>query len=77
MEKTTGGLYLYCTWKHQKLHRKDWQIFLKQNLLVAPSFLYCNQCQSMRLNYAHLATYPLEEFKQRLAHCTSILSAKR
>nr|WP_248630030.1 PLP-dependent aminotransferase family protein [Enterococcus cecorum] len=77
VEKTTGGLYLYCTWKHQKLHRKDWQIFLNQNLLVAPSFLYCNQCQSMRLNYAHLATYPLEEFKQRLAHCTAALLAKR
>lgn len=77
VQQTSGGLYLYCTWKHQKLHRKDWQIFLKQNLLVAPSFLYCNQCQSMRINYTHLATYPLEEFKRRLAYCTTTLLSKR
>lgn len=49
-----GGIYVYLTWRHQVLTRKDWEIFLQEKLLVAPSFLFGNDTMSMRVNYTRM-----------------------
>lgn len=30
ISKIEGGIYVYFTWRHQKLFRKDWDIFLRE-----------------------------------------------
>ena len=69
----TGGLYYWLTWKHQPLTRKDWQLFLDENLLIAPSFLFSSDTMSVRINYTRLTTIDLEQFKQTMSHVTNKL----
>ncbi|MDU6523937.1 MAG: aminotransferase class I/II-fold pyridoxal phosphate-dependent enzyme, partial [Enterococcus sp.] len=61
-----GGLYVYLTWRHQKLSRKDWSIFLREKLLVAPSFLFSNDTMAMRVNYTRLTKQDRQQFFKRL-----------
>jgi len=49
-----GGIYVYFTWRHQKLTRTDWEIFLREKLLIAPAFLFSNDTMAMRVNYTRL-----------------------
>lgn len=61
-----GGLYVYLTWQHQKLSRKDWSIFLREKLLVAPSFLFSNDTMAMRVNYTRLTKQDRQQFFKKL-----------
>lgn len=65
-----GGLYYWLTWKHQKLSRKQWSDFLKEGLLVAPSFLFSNDSQSVRINYTRLSSDQYAEFRERFKRIT-------
>lgn len=69
-----GGFYLYLTWKGQSLKRNDWQLFLKNKLLIAPSFLYSKNKQAFRLNYAHLARRHQKAFSEKFTQITNELS---
>lgn len=68
-----GGLYYWLTWRHQDLSRTDWQLFLQEKLLVAPSFLFSNETLSVRMNYSRLDSNDLATFKQRFARITTLL----
>lgn len=68
-----GGLYLWLTWQKQALKRRDWQLFLKEGLLVAPGFLFGEQMQSMRLNYTRISEQDLPLFTQQITNLTQLL----
>ena len=61
-----GGIYVYFTWRHQKLTRTDWEIFLKEKLLIAPAFLFSNDTMAMRVNYTRLKEGTREQFFLKL-----------
>ncbi|MBO0459949.1 PLP-dependent aminotransferase family protein [Enterococcus hulanensis] len=61
-----GGIYVYFTWRHQKLTRTDWEIFLKEKLLIAPAFLFSNDTMAMRVNYTRLTERTREKFFSKL-----------
>lgn len=62
ISKIEGGIYVYLTWRHQHLTRKDWEIFLQEKLLIAPSFLFSNDTMSMRVNYTRMSKKTRQEF---------------
>lgn len=66
-----GGLYYWLTWQHQPLTRKDWQFFLEENVLLAPSFLFSSDTMSVRINYTQLSSDELMLFKQKLITITN------
>lgn len=68
--KIQGGLYYWLTWQHQPLTRKDWKIFLEENLLLAPSFLFSNDTMSVRINYTRLSHEELSIFVKKLTQIT-------
>lgn len=61
-----GGIYVYFTWRHQKLTRTDWEIFLREKLLIAPAFLFSNDTMAMRVNYTRLTEGTREHFFLKL-----------
>jgi len=69
----SGGLYYWLTWQHQTLTRKDWQLFLEENLLIAPAFLFSSDTMSVRINYTRIASDDLENFKHKLSIITQRL----
>ena len=69
----SGGLYYWLTWQHQTLTRKDWQIFLEENLLIAPAFLFSSDTMSVRINYTRIASADLELFKYKMSVITQRL----
>ncbi|GMA53572.1 GntR family transcriptional regulator [Alicyclobacillus contaminans] len=72
-----GGLYYWVTWRQKNLTRNDWQLFLKERLLVAPSFLFSNETSSMRINYTHLNEDNGKIFKQKLSSITRNLQKNK
>lgn len=62
ISKIEGGIYVYLTWRHQHLTRKDWEIFLQEKLLIAPSFLFSNDTMSMRVNYTRMSKKTRQKF---------------
>lgn len=70
-----GGLYYWLSWQHQKLTRNDWQSFLQEGLLVAPSFLFSNETSSMRINYTQLNKKNQEIFSKKLTTITAKLNS--
>jgi DNA-binding transcriptional MocR family regulator len=58
----SGGMYHWLTWKHQPLKRKDWDLFLAHNILLAPSFLFSNDTMSCRMNFTRLAKSQVTPF---------------
>lgn len=73
ISKIEGGLYVYFTWRHQKLKRKDWEIFLREKLLIAPSFLFSNDTMAMRVNYTRLTEQTQQHFFTKLQAITKEL----
>ncbi|MFC4719232.1 PLP-dependent aminotransferase family protein [Enterococcus lemanii] len=65
-----GGLYYWLTWKRQRLTRKDWNVFLEENLLLAPSFLFSNDTMAMRINYTRMSPEEIPLFQERLEQAT-------
>ena len=61
-----GGIYAYFKWRHQKLTRKEWEVFLKEKLLIAPAFLFSNDTMAMRINYTRLTEKNDLQFFEKL-----------
>lgn len=57
-----GGIYVYLTWRHQRLTRKDWDIFLREKLAIAPAFLFSNDTMAMRVNYTRMTEQTRQDF---------------
>lgn len=66
VSEINGGIYVYLTWRHQHLTRKDWEIFLREKLLIAPAFLFSNDTMAMRVNYTRMTKQTREQFFAKL-----------
>lgn len=66
ISKIDGGIYVYLTWKHQRLTRKDWEIFLREKIAIAPAFLFSNDTMAMRVNYTRLTKKTQKQFFDQL-----------
>ena len=71
-----GGMYVYLKWKHQKLTRKDWDIFIKHKVLIAPSFLFSSDTMAMRINYTRMDQHGQQVFFERLQKISTELRRK-
>lgn len=72
-QQTAGGLYLWLQWQHAPLKRKDWTLFLENDCLVAPAFLFSNDTNGFRLNYTRLSEHQLKLFCQQFSKITTQL----
>lgn len=62
-----GGFYIWAKWKQGKLQQKDWAVFLQEGLLIAPSFFFSENQDSIRINFSRVdeINFPLFETKLR------------
>lgn len=65
-----GGFYLWAKWKHGKLRQKDWAQFLQEGLLIAPSFFFSENQDSVRINFTRVDEATLPLFKAKLTKIT-------
>lgn len=72
-----GGLYVWLKWRHQKLTRKDWALFLEEKLLVAPSFLFSNDTMAMRVNYTRMTEEECRAFFVKLKKISGIIGGRK
>jgi DNA-binding transcriptional MocR family regulator len=70
IEPVQGGLYVWLTWRHHVLHRRDWQLFLNEKILISPSFIFSDDNQSFRINYTRLEESQMDSFIQSLQKIT-------
>lgn len=68
-----GGIYRWLTWRHRPLKRKDWELFLTHNILLAPSFLFSNDTIACRINYTHVTTEQLSDLIERFTRISQEL----
>ncbi|MEO1770814.1 PLP-dependent aminotransferase family protein [Candidatus Enterococcus ferrettii] len=76
-EEIDGGLYVWLKWRHQKLTRKDWGLFLQEKLLVAPSFLFSNDTMAMRVNYSRMTEEECYIFFVKLQKISEIIGGRK
>lgn len=71
-----GGYYLWLTYPHKRLTKKDYDLFIHQELLVMPSFLFGADSQSFRVNYANLEDQHLPRIMAKLKKILKIWEDK-
>ncbi|MBO0423535.1 PLP-dependent aminotransferase family protein [Enterococcus plantarum] len=69
-----GGFYIWATWKQGKLRPKDWTIFLQEGLLIAPSFFFSENQDSIRINFTRVDENNLLILKEKLRAVTQKIS---
>ncbi|MHC5217314.1 aminotransferase-like domain-containing protein [Enterococcus sp. LJL128] len=77
VERPQGGFYLWATFKRGKLSQKEWQFFLKEGLLVAPSFLFGASRESIRINFSRVSEAQLPDFQRKITAVTEKIVANR
>lgn len=65
-----GGYYIWARWRHGNLQPKDWALFLEEGLLIAPSFFFSENQDSMRINFSRVDEAMLPIFKAKLQKIT-------
>lgn len=65
-----GGFYIWAKWKKGKLQQKDWAIFLQEGLLVAPSFFFSENQESIRINFSRVDEANFPQFKTKIREIT-------
>lgn len=50
-----GGFYLWAHWRQGTLKPEDWQVFLREGVLVAPSVAFSEKRGSIRLNCSRIS----------------------
>ncbi|MDT2673984.1 aminotransferase-like domain-containing protein [Enterococcus dongliensis] len=76
ISKIDGGIYVYLTWRHQHLTRKDWEIFSREKVVIAPSFLFSNDTMAMRVNYTRMTAHMRQQFFLKLQKISKELRRK-
>ncbi|MGM0216986.1 PLP-dependent aminotransferase family protein [Enterococcus sp. AZ126] len=69
-----GGFYIWAKWKQGKLRGKDWSVFLQEGLLIAPSFSFSENQDSIRINFTRIDMETLPIFKEKLLKITKIIT---
>ncbi|EOT46419.1 MULTISPECIES: PLP-dependent aminotransferase family protein [Enterococcus] len=72
-QKIEGGIYYWITYTKRKLTRKDWQLFLDQQILLAPAFLFSHDTIACRINYTRMNTQDFKIFQTRFSDITTQL----
>lgn len=65
-----GGFYIWAKWKKGKLRPKDWAVFLQEGLLIAPSFFFSENQDSIRINFTRIDENKLPLFQEKLLEVT-------
>lgn len=76
VEPIKGGLYCWMKWRGPRLNRLDWQKFLDDGVLIAPSFLFGDDTNAMRVNYTRLDENKVVLFIEKMQKITEILRRK-
>ncbi|MGX7245202.1 aminotransferase-like domain-containing protein [Enterococcus quebecensis] len=70
VEMPKGGFYLWAKWKRGRLRQKDWAIFLQEGLLIAPSFIFSENQDSIRINFSRVDEDKLSIFEKKMKKIT-------
>ncbi|MHC5227640.1 aminotransferase-like domain-containing protein [Enterococcus sp. LJL99] len=78
VEKPKGGFYLWAVWKKGDFRQKEWDLFVKEGLLIAPSILFSEQRKGIRINFSRINDENLELFSIKFNEITRkiVLSQK-
>lgn len=71
-----GGFYVWARWKRGALKPTDWHLFLQEGLLVAPSFSFGEQRDSIRINYSRISATDFPRFEEKIRLVTKALISK-
>lgn len=77
VEQPQGGFYVWATFAEGNLKQHEWQYFLKAGLLVAPSFLFSEEKNAIRINFSRISKEQHDLFRDRMAQITHQLLANR
>lgn len=77
VEMPQGGFYIWATFSEGKLKQQEWQYFLKEKLLVAPSFLFSEHKNSIRINFSRISEEQLPSFQEKMSKITQRLMQNR
>lgn len=72
-----GGFYVWATFSKGNLKQHEWQYFLKEGLLVAPSFLFSAYKNSIRINFSRIPKEQQSLFREKMERITEQLLANR
>lgn len=72
-----GGFYLWAHWCQGALKPEDWQVFLREGVLVAPSVAFSEKRGSIRLNCSRISPEEIPLFCERMVRITRQLSENR
>lgn len=72
-----GGFYLWAHWRQGALKPEDWQVFLREGVLVAPSVAFSEKRGSIRLNCSRISPEEMPLFCERMVRITRQLSENR
>lgn len=70
VELPKGGFYIWAQWKAGNLRQKDFYTFLQEGLLVAPSFFFSEDRQSIRMNFSRVDEQDLPLVEMKLKRIT-------
>lgn len=78
VEKPIGGFYLWGVWKNGDFRQKEWDLFVKEGLLIAPSILFSEQRNGIRINFSRINDTNIELFSIKFKEITRkiVLSQK-
>ncbi|MFC3633850.1 PLP-dependent aminotransferase family protein [Enterococcus rivorum] len=71
VQRPEGGFYLWARWTKGPLKPKEWDFFIQEGLLIAPSFLFSEQKDSIRINFSRIDDEMLEALGEKLKNITN------
>ena len=77
VSQVKGGFYLWAHWCQGALKPEDWQVFLREGVLVAPSVAFSEKRGSIRLNCSRISPEEIPLFGERMVRITRQLSEHR
>lgn len=75
VQQPEGGFYLWASWKKGDLQPKDWDLFLQEGLLIAPSFLFSEKKDSIRINFSRIDDTKLSVLVEKLRVITTKITS--
>lgn len=70
VEKPKGGFYLWAVWKSGDFRQKEWDLFVKEGLLIAPSILFSEQRNGIRINFSRINDENIKLFSIKFKEIT-------
>ncbi|MBL1227439.1 aminotransferase-like domain-containing protein [Enterococcus sp. BWR-S5] len=77
VERPQGGFYVWATFSKGSLKQQEWQYFIKEALLIAPSFLFSEKKDSIRINFSRISKEQQPMFQEKMKKITQLLLKNR